>query len=146
MQLFGLPLPSVAIGVAIAVSFTLWPQIGRWYGMPIAWTNSVTLVMSTIAGLALSVHDLRTVAIPNAAGIIAVGLVALFNGAAVYFYSQKTGDPTISIAAFGTLVMVSMVVSNAALSWALHKETVSVIQMGGLALIVVGIIIFTTKW
>lgn len=123
----------------IATAFVGWPIIGKYAGAGGQWVTTTVLVGSTLVGIGFSLPALRQQPLPSFTGFALMMIAGLVNGYAVYEYSLKTSDSAIPTGTFIAVMTIMMVVLGMASSAVLTHETVSLRQMGGVALAVLAI-------
>ena len=127
-------LGTVLIALLIATAYSGWPIIGRFSGLTgglvgvLACTGTLFAVsiMSAKEFSGLSAFTLKSILLMLVAGAI--------NGTAVYFYSVKAADKTISTAAFIAIVCIFMVLVAPLQHWLLNGEVPTWRQVIGFGL------------
>lgn len=130
--------------IALALTFSSWPIIGKRIGISGPWMTTIVYVSGLLCVVAYTGKTLVSNACPLRVAAV-MAFIGMLNGLAVMVYSAKCTDTTINTSVFLMTVSIVSLVSAPILNYLINKETVSPRQIIGVVVGIVAIILITKK-
>ena len=130
----------IGAGLAVAVIAAIWSVATRAAVTSTLLPHDVTLIRFSVAALFL--WPIFLVSIPRYREVRGTVLVLMLAGAGIPFmWLASTGLTYAPVAHVSTLMIVMMPVFVAILSWLVFRETLARSQIGGIATVILGILL-----
>ena len=135
-----LTLPTVLALVFIAIAYTTWGMLGKYFGVNAGWMCTIIFIGTLIGGMTPSLPTIMNTPMPSAGAVTVMLAAGIVNGIAVYVASMKMVDPSIPSAVFFVMLLVVMVVITPFFGLVLHKQNLTTQQWLGIP--IAGLAIF----
>lgn len=135
------------ISVFIALAFVGWPIVGKYTKLSSGMMGSIVMLFtaSTVILLSFFRRELSTELITNYKLVILLIIAGMINGVAVYLYSIKAVDQTITTSIFVVTVSVLMICLAPVLDLVINSTAISIRQIFGFIFAIVAIFLLVLK-
>jgi|GEM_PF-3972358 len=135
---------SDALGILfVGFAYAQWAIVGRYTGAPAIWVGMIVMVTAIGAMMTFSWKELLSASMPQPAMIGLLVIAGILNGVAIAVQTNIMADKTLPVSSgvVLTTMFALMIALAPLLSYLINGDPISLVQAGGVALILAGIVV-----